>query len=79
MLTFFLQVIHQTCLRLLTEDADVFSSFSDGEDEIIMLEDLAVVHNLAYFSAWFFLTLVAVILWNVLLDFFFPFENDTKI
>ena len=51
-------VIHQTCLRLLTEETDVFYSFSDGLDDIIMLEDLAVVHNLAYFSAWFFLTLV---------------------
>ena len=79
MVTFFLKVIHQTCLGLLTEETDVFPSFSYGEDEIIMLEDLAVVRNLVYFSAWFFLTLVAVVLLNVLLASLFIFENDTQI
>ena len=49
MLTFFLQVIHQTSLRLLTEDTDVFSSFSDGEVEVLVLEDLAVVPSLEWF------------------------------
>ena len=71
MLTFFLQVIHQTCLRLLTEDADVFSSFSDGEVEIFVLEDLAVVHSLV----WFVLALEAVVLLNILSVFLSSFEN----
>ena len=71
MLTFFFQVIHQTGLRLLTEDADVFSSFSDGEVEIFVLEDLAVVHSLV----WFVLALEAVVLLNRLSVFLSSFEN----
>ena len=71
MLIFFLQVIHQTSLRLLTEDADVFSSFSDGEVEVLMLEDLAVVHSLG----WFVLDLKAVVLLNILSVLFSSFEN----
>ena len=75
MLTFFLQVIHQTSLRLLTEDADVFSSFSDGEVELLMLEDLAVVHSLG----WFVLHLWAVVLLNILSVFLSCFDNLTKL
>ena len=68
MLTFFLQVMYQTSLRLLTEDADVFSSFSVGEVEVLVLEDLAVVHSLV----WFVLALEAVGLLNVLSVFLSP-------
>ena len=71
MLTFFLQVIHQTSLRLLTEDTDVFSSFSDAEVEVLVLEDLTVVHNLE----WFVLALEAVVLLNILSVFLSSFEN----
>ena len=56
---------------MLTEDADVFSSFSDGEVEVLVLEDLAVVHSLG----WFVLDLKAVVLLNILSVLLSSFEN----